>query len=75
MAEIQGVVEMFQANYPSERCWPLLQVHDELLFELSRPIAEDFCGMAKSIMETAVTLDVPVKAEYGIGENWLEAHK
>ena len=75
MAETQGLVEMFQSNWPSERCWPLLPVHDELLFELGRPIAEDFCGMAKSIMETAVPLDVPTKAEYGIGENWLEAHK
>jgi DNA polymerase-1 len=74
MAEIWELVTTYQSAYPGERCWPLLQIHDELLFELSKPIAEDFCQMAKRIMETAVPLTVPVKAEYGIGASWKEAH-
>lgn len=74
MAEIWELVTAYQTAYPGERCWPLLQIHDELLFELSKPIAGDFCQMARHVMETAVPLTVPVKAEYGIGDNWKMAH-
>jgi DNA polymerase-1 len=53
----------------------LLQVHDELLFEL--PLAE--VDQAKAIilteMRNALTLgDVPVEVEAGTGDNWLKAH-
>jgi DNA polymerase-1 len=74
MAEIWELVTAYQTAYPGERCWPLLQIHDELLFELSKPIAGDFCQMARHVMETVVPLTVPVKAEYGIGDNWKMAH-
>ena len=56
----------------------LLQVHDELLFEC--PVAEvnTLTAVAKSVMEGAcepvVTLDVPLIADSGVGDNWMEAH-
>lgn len=52
----------------------LLQVHDELVFEVKKNVVDDFAKQVKSMMEQAFTLDVPVVVECGIGSNWLEAH-
>jgi len=51
----------------------LIQVHDELVLESSRARAEDHAAMIKSKMETAMTLDVPIAVDVGIGGNWLAA--
>ncbi|WP_225029472.1 DNA polymerase I [Xinfangfangia pollutisoli] len=56
----------------------LLQVHDELLFEVEEGAAEDLARVAKSVMEGAnlpvVPLKVPLTVEAGRGRNWAEAH-
>ncbi|MBN1408126.1 MAG: DNA polymerase I [Calditrichaceae bacterium] len=52
----------------------LLQVHDELVFEVNDHQAEKIIVKIKEIMENAVKLDVPVIVDCGIGNNWLEAH-
>jgi len=52
----------------------LLQVHDELVFEVKADQADKFQGKIKEIMEGAVKLKVPVIVDCGIGDNWLEAH-
>ncbi len=56
----------------------LLQVHDELLFEVDKDAADDLIKVAKDIMENAaspaVHLDVPLVVDAGIGANWAEAH-
>lgn len=52
----------------------LLQVHDELLIECPRENAEAVMEILKSEMESAVKLNVPLKVEANIGENWLECH-
>ena len=52
----------------------LLQVHDELVFEAPAAQAEALAALAKSVMETAATLSVPLVVETGIGRNWAEAH-
>ena len=52
----------------------LLQVHDELVFDVFKPELEDLQVMIKSEMENAYELLVPLDVELGIGENWLEAH-
>lgn len=72
MGETWELVTDIQQSFPGEICRPLLQIHDELLFELSHPIADDFCGMTKGIMETCVPLDVPVRAEIKMGDNWRD---
>jgi len=53
----------------------LLQVHDELLFDLHKD-EHDLIPQIVSLMESAITLPhgVPAKVEYGLGNNWLEAH-
>jgi len=53
----------------------LLQVHDELIFECPAEKAVEFSQMIKSEMENALPLDVPIVANAGIGNNWLEAGK
>jgi len=52
----------------------LLQVHDELVFECPKENAEEFSLMIKHEMENAWPLSVPILANVGIGDNWLEAH-
>jgi DNA polymerase-1 len=56
----------------------LLQVHDELLFEVEESAAEELIEIARDVMERAplpaVHLDVPMVVEAGQGANWAEAH-
>jgi DNA polymerase-1 len=52
----------------------LLQVHDELVFDVYREELEIIKPIIKHEMENAYKLVVPLDVEVGIGENWLEAH-
>ncbi len=52
----------------------LLQVHDELLFEVPDAQAKDAAKLVQKVMEDAAHLGVPLVAEAGIGDNWEEAH-
>ncbi|RMH63066.1 MAG: DNA polymerase I [Calditrichaeota bacterium] len=53
----------------------LLQVHDELVFEVSRDAVDEFAERVKTIMSEAIPLKVPLKVDSGVGENWLQAHE
>jgi DNA polymerase-1 len=53
----------------------LMQVHDELLVECRADEAEHVAQTLKREMENAVELDVPLIAETGIGDNWMDAKK
>ena len=52
----------------------LLQVHDELVFDVHKSEVDRFSGMVKEKMEKAISLSVPLDVELGLGTNWLEAH-
>jgi len=52
----------------------ILQVHDELLFEVKKDEIEQLSKMVKEEMEGAWKLIVPIKIDIGIGKNWAEAH-
>lgn len=52
----------------------LLQVHDELVFDVYKPELEDMKTLIKTEMENAFKLDVPLDVELDTGLNWLEAH-
>jgi DNA polymerase-1 len=52
----------------------LLQVHDELIFEIHESEMDEVPAKINELMEHAVELDVPLKVESGIADNWLEAH-
>ena len=52
----------------------LLQVHDELLFEVPASAAAPLAELARTIMQSAATLAVPLVVETGMGHSWAEAH-
>ncbi|MGY8915449.1 MAG: DNA polymerase, partial [Flavobacteriales bacterium] len=52
----------------------LLQVHDELVFDVYKSELEELKSMIKTEMENAYTLSVPLDVEMGVGDNWLQAH-
>ena len=52
----------------------LLQVHDELVFDVHNTELEKIKSIVKYEMENAFKLDVPLEVEMGMGKNWLEAH-
>jgi DNA polymerase-1 len=52
----------------------ILQVHDELVFDVFKPELETVKPLIEHHMKTALTIDVPLEVGMGVGENWLEAH-
>ena len=52
----------------------LLQVHDELIFEVPEAEVDDLIGVVRATMEGAAHLDVPLVVDAGTGMNWDEAH-
>ncbi len=63
--------KLSEGNYKSKM---LLQVHDELVFDVYNPEMDKLKAMVKSEMENAYKLAVPLDVELGVGHNWLEAH-
>ncbi|MDO9873103.1 DNA polymerase I [Glaesserella parasuis] len=52
----------------------IMQVHDELVFEVKADRVEHYTQLIKAEMEKAIELKVPLIAEVGVGSNWDEAH-
>ena len=52
----------------------ILQVHDELLFDLHKDEQDIVIPLVVKKMKTALSMSVPIEVEIGIGCNWLEAH-
>jgi DNA polymerase-1 len=52
----------------------LLQVHDELVFDVYKPELEKVKPIIEKLMREALPLAVPVEVGLGTGENWLAAH-
>jgi len=52
----------------------ILQVHDELVFDVYKPELEVVKEIVKNKMENAVKLSIPLTVDIGAGNNWLEAH-
>ena len=50
----------------------ILQIHDELIFEVPDEEVPQFEQLAKEIMEGAARLDVPLAVNIGVGKNWKE---
>ena len=71
VAMIRIYKEMKKQNLQSKM---LLQVHDELLFEVHKTEIEAMKTLIQDCMVHAANLAVPMEVEIGIGKNWLEAH-
>jgi DNA polymerase-1 len=52
----------------------ILQVHDELLFDVPEGELDAMRELVRRCMETALEMEVPLKVDMGVGSNWLEAH-
>jgi len=52
----------------------ILQIHDELLFEVTSKEKELIINKIKDIMESVIGDEIPLTTEYGFGNNWLDAH-
>ena len=52
----------------------VLQVHDELLFDVHKDEVDEVKPIIKKLMENTIPMNVPITVEMGIGENWLDAH-
>ena len=63
--------EMAKANM---RSMLLLQVHDELVFDMAKEEEQELKELVQHKMTKAIDFNVPLKIEIGVGENWLEAH-
>ena len=67
-------VDQWLTENNDDRVKMTMQVHDELIFEIHKDIVEEATAKIVEIMNGAVSLDVPLIAEAGIGENWEQAH-
>ncbi|HPQ32963.1 MAG TPA: DNA polymerase I [Tenuifilaceae bacterium] len=52
----------------------IIQVHDELVFDVYKPELDEVKSLVKKSMENAVKLSVPLEVDMGVGTNWLDAH-
>jgi DNA polymerase-1 len=52
----------------------IMQVHDELVFEVDEGVIDQYATQIAMRMESVVELSVPLVAASGIGDNWDEAH-
>ena len=52
----------------------ILQVHDELIFEVPEAMAKECQEQISNMMSQAIQIDVPLLVDSGVGHNWLEAH-
>ena len=52
----------------------IMQVHDELVFDVCENELEYFQSSIKKIMENVVKMRVPLTVDLGVGKTWLEAH-
>lgn len=52
----------------------IMQVHDELIFDVHKDEEKELKPKVVELMENAVALEVPMQVEIGVGKNWLEAH-
>ncbi|MCU4421268.1 DNA polymerase I [Acinetobacter lwoffii] len=59
---------------PKDQAKMLLQVHDELVFEVDEDIAEELAPKLAEVMQSVLQISVPLVVEVGKGKNWDEAH-
>lgn len=70
MIKVQAWIEQFA----SDKVAMVMQVHDELVFEVNTADVDAVCHELKTLMSSAAELRVPLLAEAGFGDNWDEAH-
>ena len=67
-----AMVKLFEEKITNKDCKLVLQIHDELLFEIKNEKIKEKAQKIKEIMENIVKLDVPLKIDLRVGSNWGE---
>ncbi|PST86046.1 DNA polymerase I [Photobacterium sp. NCIMB 13483] len=67
-------VDEWVQQQPQEQVSLLMQVHDELVFEVEASVLDSVTAKVRELMEQAATLAVPLIADAGCGDNWDQAH-
>ncbi|WP_413517025.1 DNA polymerase I [Photobacterium phosphoreum] len=67
-------VDEWVQQQPQGQVSLLMQVHDELVFEVEASVLDSVTAKVRQLMEQAATLAVPLIAETGYGDNWDQAH-
>jgi DNA polymerase-1 len=71
----KAMIDIYRVfNESGLRSKMILQVHDELVFDVYRPELEQVKTLVKDGMEKVCSLKVPLIVEIGTGDNWLDAH-
>ncbi len=68
-----GVDEWLQTQDP-QKIKMIMQVHDELVFEVDESLVDEATQKIRQIMESSLKLDVPLQVDIGLGDNWEQAH-
>ncbi len=69
-----AMIGIDKAIFGDENIKMIMQVHDELVFEVKAEMVEHYSQLIKAEMEKAIKLHVPLIADVGVGDNWDEAH-
>ncbi len=67
-----AVDDWLQTQQPAVKM--IMQVHDELVFEVHKDALESASAQIRQLMEGSMQLDVPLRVEVGAGDNWEQAH-
>ena len=67
-------IEAWVDTQPKGSIHTIMQVHDELVFEVKAELVDELIPQICQQMEKAASLDVPLIVEVGVGDNWDEAH-
>lgn len=78
-APLQGtaadIIKLAMVNMPDEiKQYMILQIHDELLFEVPESKAEEYSKVIKKTMESVLHLSVPLSVDVNIGKSWADCH-
>lgn len=69
-----NIYKYIKKNNISNDVKMIIQVHDELVFEVKTEKLKEISKNIKKIMESSITLDIPLKVDLGVGKNWKQAH-
>ena len=70
----KAMIEVDASIASNESVSMIMQVHDELVFEISAEQVDSICQELLDIMQNIVDLKVPLIVDAGVGENWSAAH-
>ncbi len=70
MCDLTPIYKSFQSD--GWICRPLIQIHDDLIFEISEGVVDEVAPLIKVVMENAVQLCLPTPVEQKMGKNWGE---